>query len=173
MRKFLIIITILAGIILFSTSSLEAQYKIFRSVMGNGGALISNTQNSLHCTLGQAVIGKATGTSNTGRFGFWYAVKIPTGVEEQPVTEGYELKQNFPNPFKNDTRISFTVPRDMHVILELIDLTGRTVKSLLNDRVEAGEHEIRFDAGMLTSGIYYYRLHGDNFTAAKMLTIIK
>ncbi len=61
---------------------------------------------------------------------------------------------NYPNPFKNYTIINYSLPADGNVILEVRDLLGKTVKTLVNEKQTSGDHSLRFDAGNLVTGIY-------------------
>jgi len=70
----------------------------------------------------------------------------------------YALSQNYPNPFNLRTVIRYEVARPSHVRIALFDLLGREVAVLLDERGEAGRHEVRFHAAGLASGMYLYRL---------------
>jgi len=80
------------------------------------------------------------------------------------------LDQNYPNPFNPATRISFELPEQMHVTLEVFDVTGRHIQTLVNQAVPAGSHSVTFDAAQLSSGIYLYRMQagGQSFTRRMM-----
>ena len=72
------------------------------------------------------------------------------------------LMQNYPNPFNPTTAIGFSLLAVGNVSLKVYDVLGREVATLLNnEQIEAGEHEIQFDANGLTSGMYFYRLNVD------------
>ncbi|MGH2575376.1 MAG: T9SS type A sorting domain-containing protein, partial [Ignavibacteria bacterium] len=72
------------------------------------------------------------------------------------VPEGYKLYQNYPNPFNPSTTISFMLPKSDHVILKVFDAKGQEIATLLNQRKAAGNYQVTFDAGNLSSGVYYY-----------------
>lgn len=92
-------------------------------------------------------------------------LEIPTSVE---------LQQNYPNPFNPSTSINFGVPASGKVTLEVFDVLGRKVATLINgeNRV-AGRHTVTFDARNLASGMYIYRLAAGNSILTKKLTLIK
>jgi hypothetical protein len=83
----------------------------------------------------------------------------------------YALGQNYPNPFRNETTIQYVLPKAEQVNISLFDISGRTVKVLVNGSKEAGTHAITFNTGTLTRGIYYYRIQAGDFTDVKKLTI--
>jgi hypothetical protein len=83
----------------------------------------------------------------------------------------YVLGQNYPNPFRNQTTIQYTLPQAGRVNLTLFDISGRTVKVLVNGTKEAGTHAVNVNTGSLTRGIYYYRMQVGDFTDVKKLTI--
>jgi hypothetical protein len=104
----------------------------------------------------------------------------PTRVAEPhgqaPVS--FVLEHNYPNPlrasaFRHSTTIVFHLPQATQVSLKIFDMAGHQVASLLNRRMQAGRHEIVFDAKALASGIYFYRLQAGKFTAEKKLLVLK
>lgn len=72
--------------------------------------------------------------------------------------EKFSLQQNFPNPFNPSTRISYSVPVESKIKLEVFNLLGEKVAIILDAIKSAGEYEASFDAGNLTSGIYFYTI---------------
>lgn len=97
-------------------------------------------------------------------------------VSNEPVTSlpsTYTLEQNYPNPFNPSTVISFSLPAAHDVRLDVFDVLGRRVATLVNSRMQAGQHDISFDASRLASGVYVYRLSAGNFVQSKRLTLIK
>ncbi len=84
-----------------------------------------------------------------------------TAVESLPpaaIPKKLILVQNYPNPFNPETRIQFGLPADMPVKLEVFDLLGNHVATLVNERLKAGYHEVRWKPYDLPSGMYVYRL---------------
>jgi len=96
-----------------------------------------------------------------------------TGIDETPLPTGYQLNQNYPNPFNPTTVISFNIARSSHVTLEVYDIMGNKVSTPLNERLIAGSHSISFDAGELTSGIYFYRLITPEYQSTQKMNLIK
>lgn len=85
----------------------------------------------------------------------------------------YELHQNYPNPFNPTTSIRFEVPQTSEVRLEVFDLLGRQVGTLVNGMVEAGMHTRVFDARDLQSGVYVYVLRAGGQQFSRKFTVVK
>ena len=83
------------------------------------------------------------------------------------------LSQNYPNPFNPTTNIEFTLNRASDVTLEVFNITGQKVATLVQDRMPAGSHQQRFDASGLASGIYMYRLTTDQYMMTRQMILIK
>ncbi len=100
---------------------------------------------------------------------------IVTGVAEQPqpLPTVYALDQNYPNPFNPSTTITFELPKASHVTLSVYDILGREVSVLLNERRDAGVHEVKFDGSNLASGVYLYRLMAADFVQTRKLIVLK
>ncbi len=97
-----------------------------------------------------------------------------TGIEKQAgVPQSYRLLQNYPNPFNPSTTIRYQVPTAAHVTLKVFDILGREVATLVDGNVSAGEHQTRFYASRLASGIYIYRLRAGSFVQIRNMTLIK
>jgi len=85
----------------------------------------------------------------------------------------YSLEQSFPNPFNPSTTIKYGLPRASHVCLSVYDLLGRGVSVLVNERGEAGVHEVKFDGSGLSSGVYFYRLQAGNFVQTRRFILLR
>jgi len=89
------------------------------------------------------------------------------------VPDGFELSQNFPNPFNPATAIRFQVPERCRVTLRVYDLVGNEVSTLVDEEKGAGEYAVAFDGSGLASGIYFYRLQAGAFVQTKRMHLIK
>jgi photosystem II stability/assembly factor-like uncharacterized protein len=89
------------------------------------------------------------------------------------VPNKYELYQNYPNPFNPATNISFDIPNSGFVKLTIYDMLGKEVVHLVNEVLQPGKYDLNWNAGMLSSGIYFYKLETGNFTDIKKLMLIK
>jgi hypothetical protein len=99
-----------------------------------------------------------------------------TGVNDhnQPLTpDSYSLAQNYPNPFNPTTTINYQLKFSGRVTLKVYNLLGKEVATLVKEDKPAGSYSVNFDAGKLSSGIYFYRLQSGNFIAAKKMILLK
>jgi len=95
-------------------------------------------------------------------------------VYENPSTPTtFALSQNYPNPFNAKTNISFKLANASNVELSVFDITGARVITLVNGRLEAGQHSINWDAGTVASGVYYYNLKTNGEESTKKMTLLK
>lgn len=85
----------------------------------------------------------------------------------------YSLGQNYPNPFNPMCNVQFTMCNAGNVQIVVYDLMGREVQTLVNERLQPGTYETKFDGSMLNSGVYFYRLVTENFTETKKMFLIK
>lgn len=94
-------------------------------------------------------------------------------TEVEVVPNAYELGQNFPNPFNPSTSIRFSITQPGMVKLNVYNLSGEKVLSLLDEHREAGNYEVKMNASELASGTYFYRLEAGDFVSVKKMTLIK
>ncbi len=89
------------------------------------------------------------------------------------IPKQYELSQNYPNPFNPSTVIRFGLPENSKVLLEVYNILGEHVITLINSELKAGYYTINFDAKNLTSGVYFYRIKTSNWTDVKKMILVK
>ena len=99
---------------------------------------------------------------------FDLANEVQVGLPQE-----FELSQNFPNPFNPLTKICYTIPNNEHITLKVYDITGRSVKTLVNGSQSAGYYEINFDASDLPGGVYFYSLLSEGFTNTRRMVLVK
>jgi hypothetical protein len=85
----------------------------------------------------------------------------------------FSLKQNYPNPFNPSTRITYSIPREVHVTLKVYDLLGNEVMTLVDEIQNEGEYNAYFKGIDLTSGLYIYVLKAGNLETSKKLLLVK
>ena len=96
-----------------------------------------------------------------------------TSVEDQAdaLPRDIKLHQNYPNPFNPSTKIGFTIPSRAHVFLEVHDVLGRKIGTLVNEFLPPGYHSRSFDGSNLPSGTYFYTLRTGRSSTTKKLII--
>ncbi len=108
-------------------------------------------------------------------------VDIALGTEETDRSElpsKFEMEQNHPNPFNPTTEIRFDLPKACHALIEIFDITGRKIAILVNRDFSAGRYVARWDGSDMNgspvpSGVYFYRLKADNYSASKKMILLK
>ncbi len=102
---------------------------------------------------------------------------IPTNITETqpstPLPKEYALSQNYPNPFNPVTEIKYALSKDSYVKLEVYNVVGQKVATLVNGEQKAGYKTVRWDAGSFSSGIYFYRLQAGSYTEIKKMVLMK
>ena len=105
---------------------------------------------------------------------------IVTDVEMDPlpIPKTFELSQNFPNPFNPSTEIRFSLPKESAVKILVFDMMGRLVTTLVDQRLAAGGHRITWNGRdhsgqAVSSGVYFYHMQTEGFTATKKMVMIK
>jgi hypothetical protein len=89
------------------------------------------------------------------------------------IPQEYVVSQNYPNPFNPETSIRFGLPRATNVRIELYNILGAKVATIIDDYRAAGYHVIRFDASQLASGTYIYRIVAGNFQQVKKMILLR
>ncbi len=101
-------------------------------------------------------------------------VKMATSNEfETGAPREFELSQNYPNPFNPSSTIRFGVPEASDVRLEVYNMLGQKVSTLVNQKMQAGWHTVQFDAAGLSTGTYIYRIQAGDFVSTKKMMLIK
>jgi hypothetical protein len=173
MKRTTAALCVLAAILLLSAVA-SASYEITSSVIGSGGGAGSAGSYSVIGTIGQPLIGVASGGSYINEIGFWYQPGwILTGVAGDLIPTKYELGQNYPNPFNPVTTFRFGVPREARVTVKLYDVAGREVRTLADDTFGPGYHTVPLYADGMPSGVYFCRMTADSFSATRKLMLLK
>jgi len=107
----------------------------------------------------------AYGGGDTAYVAIW---DVPSTMPDR-----FMLLQNYPNPFNAQTIIRFNLPKAGKVELSVYDLLGRQIEILIDEHMEAGSHNIEFDASSLPSGFYFYRLRVGDAVETKRMVLLK
>ncbi len=89
------------------------------------------------------------------------------------VPSEFSLSQNYPNPFNPVTKINFALPKQGFVTLKIYDVTGREIKTLVNEVKQAGYYTVDFNGSHLSSGVYFYKIQSGDFSSVKRMVLIK
>jgi hypothetical protein len=102
-------------------------------------------------------------------------VQTPDFVQSNPfeVPLFYALSQNYPNPFNPTTTISYQLPVNSNVTLKIFDMLGREIATLVNERQQAGQKVVQWDASTFSSGIYFCRLTAGNCIETKKMLLLR
>jgi hypothetical protein len=147
-----------AGAVLWTTNgvavSLATSGQIFPRLIpdGGGGTILAWLDSRNDPTTSTDIY--AQWVSSTGTLG------VPTGVANEPqvLPGAFKLEQNVPNPFNPSTTIRYHLPTRGHVTLEVFNVLGRHVATLVDEAQGPGSQAVNFDARGMASGVYYYRL---------------
>ncbi len=104
-----------------------------------------------------------------------YVKNNPTDVKNisNSLPANYELQQNYPNPFNPTTTINYSIVKESNVRLDIYDILGRHVQTLVNGSQATGKYSVELNAGNLSSGIYFYTLRAGEFTMTKKMLLMK
>ncbi|MCX6159035.1 MAG: T9SS type A sorting domain-containing protein [Ignavibacteriota bacterium] len=96
-----------------------------------------------------------------------------SGINSEENVTSFELMQNYPNPFNPTTEIKFALPFSDIVTIKVYDITGKEVATLINGKMEQGNHSVKFDGSELSSAVYFYRFSSSRFSDVKKMVLIK
>jgi len=89
------------------------------------------------------------------------------------IPNGYKLWQNYPNPFNPTTNIKYQIIKNSHVKLNVYNVQGKEITTLVNEEQSYGTYQVDWDASNFPSGVYYYRLKAGNFSEVKKMVLLK
>jgi hypothetical protein len=151
-----------------SISPLQVQYNnqtwYFQKWQGAGNGSYTGTNPSPQITMINPIVETA----------IWDTIPA-IGIRNlnTEVPKSYSLEQNYPNPFNPTTQIKFTVPKDGFINLVVYDILGNKVESIYNGYSRTGYYVAQFDASNLASGVYFYKLDANGYTAVKKMLVLK
>jgi photosystem II stability/assembly factor-like uncharacterized protein len=144
---------------------------IFKSSNGGGNWVVQdNPSGSSTIHMSDSLLGWSgrVGISKTTNGGLMFI----SGIGSE-VPSGYKLYQNYPNPFNPVTVIRFEIFRLSEIKLNVFNILGQKVATLLDQRLSPGVYEFTWDASDLSSGIYFYTLETEGFKDTKKLVLLK
>jgi hypothetical protein len=146
------------------------------SVTDNAGKTRTGDLQTLSVTSSNCNIVQSRPASNIKQSQLNNTTATPTSAFNDPKAriDGKKLNslgQNYPNPFQSETLIQYSLAEAGRVSVSLYDMNGKLVKVLVNGLRESGTHSIRFNSAALRSGIYFYKMQANNFSAVKKMII--
>ncbi|MBD3168616.1 MAG: T9SS type A sorting domain-containing protein [candidate division Zixibacteria bacterium] len=93
--------------------------------------------------------------------------------EDEPLPNGVTLYGNYPNPFNSSTTIKFDMPQSEYIKIEIFNIMGQLVDTAFEGNVEAGANEVVYNNQSLASGLYFYRLCAEKYSAVRRMTLLK
>lgn len=110
-----------------------------------------------------------------------FHLRVKKSAVEGPradIPQAFGLSQNYPNPFNQGTQIAFEVPRPSRILLRVLDIEGKTIRILMDRRMEPGSHQIYWDGlddqgNPVASGVYTIQMKADGFTAHRKVVVLR
>jgi len=174
MKKMIFIIVLF--FITNAFSQVSSNYSLTNSAFTICGGMNSSASYSLQSAVGQSTpVGMLTSSNYYLEAGFFHTeTTTPNAIEEIiEIPEKFQLDKNYPNPFNPTTAIQFQLPKNRIVKIEVYDLMGKKVKTLVNKQYEAGIHQVIMDASQLASGTYFYTIQAGNDLATGKCLLLK
>jgi hypothetical protein len=171
MKRLIIFICLL----FFAGYSGYSQYLIPLYANGNAKGGSSNNNYSTTIVFGQNVIGISKNNYNNTYFGLLAPIVFTTGTDDftRYSSSPFILYQNYPNPFKDKTMITFDLKKRSLVKLTVYDIFGQQIKQYYNQELSPGKYSNIFNANKISQGIYFYQIKIDNYLKTKSMLLVK
>tara|TARA_Y100001935_G_scaffold128815_1_gene106818 strand:+ start:33721 stop:34227 length:507 start_codon:yes stop_codon:yes gene_type:complete len=158
-------------LLLCSISEVSAQ-----SILTASAGVASGSSASLIFNLGEPAVGTFQGESVALIAGFTsisQGIITSNDIDEMDIPDKFEISQNYPNPFNPSTNIDYSLPETSDVLIEVYNSIGVKVATLINTRQTAGRHKVTFNAGSVSSGMYFYtmQVNGKLLSTKKMILV--
>lgn len=115
----------------------------------------------------------AGGTSNYSATWNFTPGIVGITISNNEIPKVYKLYSNYPNPFNPSTIIKFDLPKRNHVSITIYDMLGQQVHKLLNEGMEPGRYEVKWDVANISSGIYFFEMKTSDFIQVNKMVIMK
>ena len=161
---------------------LTGQYILKSGAFGNGSAsLTDNSGEVIFCSVGLPLTGNSSGDQYTMNSGFWNSGSaFFVGIADEPlnIPDNFKLHQNYPNPFNPSTCIEYDLPEALHVRIDIYNLLGQRVTTLVDEAKQAGYQKVQWDGRHLygenvSSGMYFYIIQAGPYRQVKKMILVK
>jgi hypothetical protein len=125
---------------------------------GTSGTLIGNVARTWYDGISYAMV-----NSNP----------VAISKNKLPFPAGFSLSQNYPNPFNPATTIEFNLPKTEFVSLQIYNILGENVATLVSEKLSAGDYSYLWDASLLASGVYWYKIKAGDFINVKKMVLVR
>jgi len=133
-----------------------------------------NQHSGLNYLVVSASDGILTTQSRVVKIGVTYNPLYPSDVEKETgIPTSFELYQNYPNPFNPTTNIKYALPKESRVRINVFNILGQEVATLVNSVMPAGYHSVDFKANNIPSGMYIYKIETESFSQVKKMLLMK
>ncbi|MDX1373701.1 MAG: T9SS type A sorting domain-containing protein, partial [Nitrososphaeraceae archaeon] len=141
----------------------------------NGATFDNSAENQIALDAQGYIYAYCRVFGNPDLTGVYRSTQPISGIEKETniLPKEFTLYQNYPNPFNPSTTIKFSVPFRTNVSIKIYDLLGVEIKTLIKDEFVQGIYNVEFDAGNITSGIYFYIITAGNFRETKKMILLK
>lgn len=143
----------------------SVNFKKIGFVEGNGTTINRNNYKFFD-TIKSSAYYRLKQVDTDGKFEYSSIIYVQVPVS-------FKLAQNYPNPFNLTTEIIYEISAENYVLLEIYNILGQKVATLVNENKSAGNYKVKFNAEKLASGIYFYKLQMEGFVETKKMILIK
>lgn len=163
---------------ILTVASSPQNNKISWSVFNSGFGFSKNSNSGITAVAGQNFTGTDTSSNTEITSGFLAGFSpVLTDVSNNnnggSIPEKFELSQNYPNPFNPTTTIRYSLPEAASVRLDIYNILGQRISTLVNEEQKAGNYQVRFQTPGLSSGVYLYRLQAGNHVMVRKMLFMK
>lgn len=149
-------------------------------ILSNGGGLVNGAEYENFIIIGEPILSSGlSGDIYDGAIGFFPEPDGFVNTENEEIPQFInKVWQNYPNPFNPETTIEFGIKENSNVLIEIYNIKGQKVKTLINGFREAGYHSViwngKDNSGKpVASGLYFYRMRTDNYSKIRKMILLK
>ena len=150
--------------------------KVARSTTGSSSIESASNSFQMKGTLGQITVGASAGSEATVASGYWGWITKKTSLDtekEEIIPSVFKVQPAYPNPFNPTTKIDFAIPEDNKVLLEVYDINGRKISTLIDKNIQKGYHSIVWNGSDYSSGVYFIRMASGGYVSTNKVVLVK